>query len=184
MKKMNNQQGVLTIEASIVLTTFMFFILFFYSFGRIYKAQSVVSHATIQCAQSLAVESYLRETISGTNTGKILEVINGLIGVTGGQTAMGNDYLSLGSGGVDLKGVMKKNFALAVAEEETEADAILKKYGIKDGLAGLNFSDSKIEDSDIIVKVTYTVKIQFPFMGKEEITLTKAAKSHSFKKID
>ena len=59
MKK-KRQQGILTVEASIVLTLLILLVLFLFSFGRVYRAQSLVSHATLQAADAVALESYLR----------------------------------------------------------------------------------------------------------------------------
>lgn len=174
---MKRQKGNLTIEASLVLTLFTFFILFFFSFGRVYKAQNIVSHATIQCAESLAVESYFRETFAGTNTGTAVKWVTQLTGDTGLTDSM----QSLSE--VDLGSVIKKNFAVSIAQSETEADKILKSNGVKDGINGVKFGKSKVAENNIIVYATYTVELQFPLFGKKEFTMTKAAKSRSFKEI-
>lgn len=177
MKNVKRQNGNLTIEASLVLTLFTFFILFFFSFGRVYKAQNIVSHATIQCAQSLAIESYFRETFAGTNTGTAIKWVTQFTGDSGVTDSM----LSLSE--VDLGSVIKKNFVVSVAENEHEADKILKANGVKDGINGVKFGKSKVAESNIIVNATYTVELQFPLFGKKEFVMTKAAKSRSFKEI-
>lgn len=174
---MKRQKGNLTIEASLVLTLFTFFILFFFSFGRVYKAQNIVSHATIQCAQSLAVESYFRETFASTNTGKAITWISQLTG----DSKITDSMLSLSE--VDLGSVIKKNFAVSIAENEKAADEVLKANGVKDGINGVKFGKSKVAENNIIVNATYTVELQFPLFGKKEFTMTKAAKSRSFKEI-
>lgn len=176
-ENVKKQKGNLTIEASLVLTLFTFFILFFFSFGRVYKAQNIVSHATIQCAESLSVESYFRETFAGTKTGTVIKWVSQLTG----DNAVTDSMLSLSE--VDLGSVIKNNFAVSVADDQTKADKILKANGIKDGLNGISFGNSKVDGNDIIINTTYTVELQFPLFGKKEFTMTKAAKSRAFKEI-
>ena len=177
MKQEKLQKGSLTIEASIVLTCFMFFLLTFFSFGRIYKAQNIMSHATIQCAQSMAIESYFRETVASTNAGTAIKWISQLTG----DNAVTDSMLSYSE--VDMGSVVKGNFAVAIAGDTEEANKILRANGVKDGLNGISFERSVVSGDDIIIYVTYTVELQFPLFGKDEITLTKAAKSRAFKGV-
>ena len=65
---MRNEKGSLTVEASIALVVFIFFIMFFLGFNSVYRAQGMVSHAVLQTSQSLAISSFLRETVSSEKT--------------------------------------------------------------------------------------------------------------------
>lgn len=179
---MLRQKGSLTVEASIALTTFIFFILLFYSFGRVYRAQNLVSHATIQTAEALAVESYFRETVSASDLGAVVSLIGRIVNRGEPDSYLTINYYSLTNHYTDLKKVVKTDFAYAIAATSEQADEVLKKNGVKDGLEGIDFKDTKV-DSDIIVKAAYTVELQFPFFGKKELKLTKTAKSYPFKKI-
>ena len=46
VKTLKKEKAALTVEASLTLTLFMFFVLFLLSFNRVYSAQNTVSHAT------------------------------------------------------------------------------------------------------------------------------------------
>ncbi len=175
MKK--REQGVLTVEAAIVLTLCTMFVLFLFSFARVYSAQSVVSHAVLQSSDALGLESYLRETALHGSEEEIAELANRL---TGSTTATADSFVSLRSG--DVPKIIKEKFAYAIAGTEVLADKKLKSLGVKDGLSGVDFSSSKIDlgNDDVIVFANYTIEMQFPVFGFKELNVTKAAKSKTF----
>lgn len=175
MKK--REQGVLTVEASIVLTLCILFILFLFSFARVYSAQSMVSHAVLQSADAIALESHLREeTLTGSEA-DVTELANRFMGTT---SISADNYTSLRS--ADVPKIAKEKFVYAIGKNETEADEKLKRLGVKNGLAGVDFSASKIDlgNDDVIVYANYTIEMQFSVFGMNEIPVTKAAKSKTF----
>lgn len=180
----NNDKGILVVEASIALTAFMFFILFFLSFSRVYRAQELVAHATFQTAQTMAVESYTRETIGEQGTlGAIAKLSDFITSISGGnRPALLDSYSSYGKV-ANLKKVISDEFAYSIGDSVDAADAKLKQLGVKDGLSGIDFSGTSITDSLITIKVTYKLKLQFNFFGVDELTLNKIAVCKAFAKI-
>lgn len=182
---MNREKGSLTIEASIALTAFMFIVVTILSFSTVYKAQSIVSHATLQTSQSLAVESYYRETISKSGSADLLSKLikfAGFLGLDGGS-GIDDGYASLGDEGTDFYKIVKETFAYSIAEDITSADQLLKKAGIEKGLDGIDFTYSSVSGGDIIINAQYEVKLPFSFFGERTVTLSKSAKTKAFKKI-
>lgn len=182
---MNSKKGSLTIEASIALTAFMFIVVTILSFSTVYKAQSIVSHATLQTSQSLAVESYYRETISKSGSADLLSKLikfAGFLGLDGGSE-IDDGYASLGDEGTDFYKIVKNTFAYSVAEDITSADQLLKNVGIENGLDGIDFTYSSVSSGDIIINAQYEVKLPFSFFGERTVTLSKSAKTKAFKKI-
>lgn len=182
---MNRKKGSLTIEASIALTAFMFIVVTILSFSTVYKAQSIVSHATLQTSQSLAVESYYRETISKSGSADLLSKLikfAGFLGLDGGS-GIDDGYASLGDSGTDFYKIVKETFAYSIAEDITSADRLLKKAGIEKGLDGIDFTYSSVSGGDIIINAQYEVKLPFSFFGERTVTLSKSAKTKAFKKI-
>ena len=175
MKK--REQGVLTIEASIVLSFCVFVILFLLGFARVYTAQSMVSHGVLQASDAIAMESYLRETVFQGGEEGVVKMANRLGGVT---SVSADAFKSLRS--ADVQKIAKEKFTYAISGNEAEADEKLKSVGVKDGLAGCNFAGTVIDlgNDDVIVNMTYTIKLQFPLFGWQEIEVTKAAKSKTF----
>lgn len=175
MKK--KEQGILTVEASIVLTLCLLFILFLFSFARVYNAQSLVSHAVIQSTDAVALESYLREEALTGSEADIVQLANRFLGTT---SMSADSFESLRSANVPK--IAKEKFVYAIGDNEAEADARLKKLGVKNGLAGVDFSASRMDlgNDDVIVYVSYTIEMQFPVFGMDEITVTKASKAKTF----
>lgn len=175
MKK--KEQGILTVEASIVLTLCILFMLFLFSFARVYNAQSTVSHAVIQSADAVALESHLREETFTGSEADVTEMANRFMGTT---SISADSYTSLRS--ADVPKIAKEKFVYAIGKNEIEADEKLKRLGVKDGLAGVDFSASRIDlgNDDVIVYVNYTIEMQFSVFGMDEIAVTKAAKSKTF----
>lgn len=175
MKK--REQGILTVEASIVLTLCILFILFLFSFARVYSAQSLVSHAVLQSSDAVALESFLRESTLTGSEADVTELANRFMGTT---SISADSYTSLRS--ADVPKIAKEKFVYALGNNASAADQKLKKVGVKDGLAGIDFSASKIDlgNDDVIVYVNYTIQMQFPVFGMDEISVTKAAKSKTF----
>lgn len=182
---MNRKKGSLTIEASIALTAFMFIVVTILSFSTVYRAQSIVSHATLQTSQALAVESYYRETISKSGSADLLSKLikfAGYLGLDGGS-GIDDGYASLGDTSTDFYKIVKETFAYSIAEDITSADQVLKKTGIEKGLDGIDFSYSSVSGGDIIINAQYEVKLPFSFFGERTIILSKSAKTKAFKKI-
>ena len=178
MKK--REQGILSVEASIVLTLMLLFILFLFSFGRVYRAQNLVSHATLQSVDSVALESFLRETTLQSDAADVVHLTSHITD----STAISEESLeSLRS--VNLPKVVREKFIAAIASSEAKADEKLRKLGVKNGLSGIDFSECKIDlaNDDVIAAITYTVQMQFPVFGFDEITVTKAAKAKTFGEI-
>lgn len=178
MKK--REQGILNVEASIVLTLMLLFILFLFSFGRVYRAQNLVSHATLQSADAVAMESYFRETALQSD---VSEVVHLASHITESSAISAESLESLRS--ANLPKIARQKFITAIASSEAKADEKLKSMGVKNGLAGVDFSECKMDlaNDDVIIAVRYTVEMQFPVFGFNEITVTKSAKAKTFGEI-
>lgn len=197
---MFSKKGSLTIEASIALTMFIFIITIILGFSIVFRAQSLISHATSQASQSLAIESYYRETISSSDSAKslsfLLERFSQLLGNENISSA-DDWYSSLGNSKFGTQNnpiyyynntkfydILKQKFLYAISDDTTEANQILIDAGIEKGIDGIDFSYSSVKDSVITVNVKYEVKLPFQFFGKKSIPFSKSSKTKSFKKID
>ena len=184
---MEREKGSLTVEASVSITAFMFIVLLILGMSKVYQAQSLVSHATLQASQSLAIESHYRETFAGNDTLTTVSTLSKYLSKVGVKSATVLDewYASLGAEETDFYKILKDKFIYAIAEDRDAADARLRSLGVKDGLDGIDFSQSCIDSSDIIVHVRYDVVLPFSFFGDElELSLSKSAKAKAFKSID
>lgn len=181
---MGSKKGSLTIEASIAMTAFIFIVVTILSFATVYRAQSIVSHATLQTSQALAIESYYRETISKAGSADLASKLIKFAGYLGFDFAGYDDgYASLGNEGTNLYGIIRETFAYAIAEDVDEADRILEDVGIPGGLDGIDFLYSSVHGSDIIINVRYKVKLPVSFFGESIISFSKSAKTKSFSEL-
>lgn len=194
-KLIKKNDGMMTIEASISFILFMFLILFIYCFSNIYIAQNIMSHALTQATQTIALESYGHKVFGNDETVKQLEHGNqsiskivGLFKSDGQNFEIGwTDSFTEIKSSTQLKKAVKKAMTESMVDvtkgdyNET-AKQKLENVGIKNGLDGVDFSGTKITSDEIIITVKYDVYLQYPFMGKDKITVSKSAKSKLFAK--
>ena len=74
MKK-KSESGLLSLEASIVVTIFIFLMLFLYSFFIVFEARNEMAHALLATTQSLSLDRYGSATDSSGNISQILSGI-------------------------------------------------------------------------------------------------------------
>lgn len=175
MKK--RQEGILTVEASISLTLMVLFMLFLFSFARVYRAQSVVSHGVIQSADAIALESYLREAAYENDAASTSFWLGHL---TGQNDVSAESLTRLKDANIGQ--LAKQKFIAAVADSSAHADAKLQKLGVKNGLSGVQFTVAYLDETagDVVLGANYTVELQFPLFGARELALTKTAKAKTF----
>ncbi len=169
-----NQKGVLTVEASLSLGVFFLVVLFLFNFATVYRAENMVSHATLQTADAVALESYLRETTFEGDNNQVLFWANRL---NGSETVSEDAFESLRS--ADLISIAKEKFTLAIKDTATDADSVLKSLGVERGLNGIDLSQSYVDftTNDVIIKADYVLNLRFPVFGFRELTVSKAAKA-------
>lgn len=67
MRRSRSESGVLTLEASICLTLFIFLMLFVYSFFVVFEARNVMAHAVLSATDSLALDVYRTDKLQGSD---------------------------------------------------------------------------------------------------------------------
>ena len=69
MKKWKNKElGLLSLEASISLTIFIFLMLFMYSFFVVFEARNEMAHLVLSTANSMALDTYSSNTFEKSNS--------------------------------------------------------------------------------------------------------------------
>ena len=74
MKK--NERGSVTLEASLVLPIFIFIFLFCYGILMMFSGQQLISHALLQSAESLSLDSFASEKIGDTGLESAKSAVN------------------------------------------------------------------------------------------------------------
>lgn len=172
-----DEKGLLSLEACVSVTIFMFLMLFLYSFFTIFEARNEIGHVVLATTDSMAADVFANKNIGdGGNMG---QVIYELYGVVTNSDSGFTDYRQWyedateddGAGNKKLSAtfseVIKERFvAYLTSGKSSDANEILKKYKVKNGIDGLDFSGSYVDSSkgDLYLKVKYTLEYDYnPF---------------------
>lgn len=186
-------QGIISVEASIAIVLFLFCMLFFYGFFYMTMARNAIGHALIQTGQSMAMEAYESNiftgseyAIGGINDGvdnwsqvvnKLMDAIGPEKLVVGGKNGFADDSRWYDGTTSALAGVIKTRFANYMAGGEAAAGTRLTAMGVKDGLSGLDFSESYVKSGDLYIKLTYKIEPWFNWFDLPPIDFTMQTKS-------
>lgn len=167
---MENNEGYLTVEATLSLTAFLFFMMFIMNYGQIYMAQSYVTHGLLQTGKLLSLASYEYDQRSTADAvGNILEIM--CVGnISKAQDIEGNWRLGNYTNAVD------KAFPFCAGRSLEENTAACKRYGIK----SIKF-EADVKESDLTITATYQVDLGFPFFGYDQVTLKQQVKNGLWK---
>lgn len=171
------QDGVMALEACISLTLFLLVMLTLYSMLRMFTIQSMISHAAQESCQSMAVENYGNSSVL---TGTMQQIPNWLMTMVSGEGksdfstssdfSLKNFFTGFLGEGTELKNLemlsltktaAKSRFAAYLAGGEQEADALLKSYGVVDGLSGISLAGTKNSGTDLTIQVSYKIRLLF-----------------------
>lgn len=153
---MDKEKGVLSVEATIVLTTLIFFIMLILSFGRIFQAQNYMAHGLLETGKALAFKSYEYEKVKNN---VLANIVRQLLS----EKEANDGSVRRRWNGKSPSMAAERTFQYVVMD----SDKYLKYYGISD----INFSKSKIDNKDLVLHVSYNVKLPFGFFGHENITM-------------
>ena len=177
------QEGAILLEASIAIITFLMFVLMLYGILVLFLAQNLVGHALIESTQSLAMDTYATNKLTrspgtGDVARKILEAVTDI-------APEKDSYFSSRERWFDRKrGATAEEWQTAARErfigyfaggDEKKADEMLRVLRVKDGLAGLDFSESNIVGSDVYIRVSYEIEYFFNPGGLGEIPTSQQA---------
>lgn len=162
MKKVRYKRdsGVVSLEACIVLPIFVFLILFFYGFMFLFAGEQLVSHALIQSAVSLSLDSYATDKLSDSSeVDKFMQDLfnSALVEVAeaDGETSHSSSekwYADQSS----VQSEVESRFISYLANGDREtANAKLDQFGVVNGIDGISFSECKVEDDVLTITIEY-----------------------------
>ena len=163
IKKRDNTSGLLSLEASIALTIFIFLMLFMYSFFVVFEARNEIGHVLLSTADSLALDAFANEAAETGTVQEILIVVYGAISNDENYTNVRKWYS--GSDGLIQDTIQNRFMAYLAGGDTDKADALLKQLNVVDGISGLDFSQSKVSDNNIYLVVKYKLDYEFKVFG-------------------
>lgn len=190
----SDEKGLLSLEACVSVTIFMFLMLFLYSFFTIFEARNEIGHVVLSASNSMAVDAF--ENTKLGNGGNMGQIIYNLYGVVTNSDNGFTDYRQWyddwtqedDDGNKSLSDtfseVVKERFiAYLTSGNSADANKILKKYKVKDGIDGLDFSGSYIDSSkgNLYLKVKYTLEYDYNPFGFNGLEFEQSACSKLWK---
>lgn len=186
MSRKKTEKGLLSLEASIVVTMFIFFVLFLYSFFIIFEARNEMAHVLLATTNSLSLDAYETGKLKDTeNLSALFYLIyehnksddKGFTTTKKWHEASpsidedGNPIIATA-----LENAIKERFIAYLADgDTTEANRILDMYNIVGGVDGLDFSTSKVESGNLHVNLVYTIEYQFNMFDLGKIKFKQSA---------
>lgn len=178
------EKGLLSLEASIVLTVFIFLMLFMYSFFVVFEARNALGHAVLATANSLSLDVYdtalFKEGDASTQI--VREIFRGIYGSAGREDSAfvsQDDWYAVGADG-SLNGnfentVRTRFLAYLGGGDKHRASEVLERYHIQNGLDGLDFSNSYVDGKDLYLSVQYTIEYEFQVFALDVLKMEQKA---------
>lgn len=166
---MKKNEGSLTIEATISLSVFIFFMMSIINFGQIYKAQVYIDHRLLQAGKMVSFMSYDYD-----NNNSVVETVFSFIeAFTHFSAGVESQWIvekTKGSG--DYSGCVSTVFHQLKGKNDFEdPDTIMSYYGID------NVEIKAIENSnDLDISAAYDIKLIFKFFGIEKVSMKQNVK--------
>ena len=175
-------RGVISLEASIALTIFIYLMLFMYSFFVVFEARNQMAHTLLTTADSLSLDSFANESVKENSVQELIYKIYGNISDSNGtytntskwydspsaslEKEEGEGGEAVEDDGIDFHQIVKARFlSYFSGGSEAEANKILKELNIVGGLDALDFSGSYVSDGDIYLSVKYELEYEFQVFG-------------------
>lgn len=154
------ERGSMTLEASIVVPIFVSVMLLVNGFFVFFIGQQMMSNALVQSAKSLSYDPYAIERTGDSNfIADLIPFLYDAFNAGGGNYVLSNEWYKEGN----IEDVVKERYVLYLSP--TDADELLKSFGVKDGLEGLDFSESSYSEGVLTVKIKYTQDFVFNILG-------------------
>lgn len=188
-KKENNTKGVITLEACVCVLSFLILMLLLSSLFVMFMAQNATAHTVLQTSESLSIDAYSKEHIGSGGTGSVSEVVVGigefigdLFGIAQDNPSfVGKDDLSTASE-TEIASIVKTRFVGYLSGGNViEADEFLERMNIVDGLDGLDFSDSYVEDGVLYITLKYKLEYDFNIWNVGTVDVEQKACSKLWK---
>ncbi len=178
------EKGSVALEALIGMTLFIMIFFGLYSMSVMCMANSAIGHALSESAQSLALETY-QTSIFDDGKAQLNDAAYETIKWIYRQIAKWSNNsdadfiadenlrwfdtdahnLTPDKVSAALQEVAPQRFAAFLSGSVEAADAALKNYGVKDGLSGIDFKESKLDGKDLILVVRYRIRLLIPVIS-------------------
>lgn len=180
-RKKDKTSGLLSLEASIALTIFIFLMLFMYSFLVVFEARNEIAHTLLTTADSLALDALANETLGNDRTiqGNLYEIYGKVSDDNGLFTETQKWY---SGDAAEIQDTVETRFiAFLAGGDRDEADRVLKSLKVVKGIDGLDFSKSHVSENKLFLEVQYQLEYEFQVFGMDRLTFSQSCCSKLWK---
>ena len=157
----------MTVEATLTLTIFLFFMMFLMNMGQVYRAQNYMTHGMMQTGQMLSFASY--EYGNDTTISRLQDIENSFM-LFAGIPMDGQQIKNYWKNG-DCAQAVRLTFGYCAGGTVSRTEQYLKRYGLAQGSADIDFSGTHKDDENLYIEAAYQVKLPFAFFGYESVTM-------------
>jgi len=183
-KYYKRERGLLSLEACIAVTIFIFLMLFMYSFFVVFEARNALGHAVLATANSLSLDVYDTALFKGgdASTQVVREIFRQIYGSAGRENSefvSREDWYTVGADG-SISGsfedtVRTRFLAYLGGGDSSRADKILENYHIQNGAEGLDFSASRVDGENLYLSVRYSIEYEFQVFNLDVLKMEQQA---------
>ena len=149
MRKIKDDNGVVTLEACIVVPVFVLLMLLVNGLFVMFMGQQIVTHVAIQSAKSLALDPYSVQRVAADKQDHLADMFVDLFTIGNGEFVSTDQWYM-----TDVENTVQERF-FAYLDGSGDADKILEVIGIEGGSTGLDFSESTVQDGVLTLKIKY-----------------------------
>lgn len=181
--------GVITLEACVSVLSFLILMLLISSLFVMFMAQNTTAHVILETSESLSLDAYAAEHIGTGGWGSTSEIvvsvsdfISGLFGKDEDNPNFTTREKWYEGTNTELADTIKTRFvAYLTGGDEKEADEFLENMNIVDGLDGMNFSDSYVENDVLHIVLKYELEYDFNIWSVGKVQVKQTACSRLWK---
>lgn len=162
-------KGYLTVEATISLTIFCFFMMFILNMGQIYRTQNYVNHGLLQTGKMLSFACYDYSHVSVTES--IFDALCELFNFNSGTDLT----LRADWEGERYDKAVERAFGYCADVNPQKTNETLKRYGLINGMSSINFT-AAVSSGDLEISVDYQIQLPFAFFGFDHVTMHQQVK--------
>lgn len=142
-----------------MMPMFIILMLFLYAFFVFFMGQQLVAHGMVQAAKSMAFDPYASHRAAAQG-GDLDQMVASLFDDLGSTHYSAAEWYTE-DGADDLEDIAKERFLVYLRKDSADQGKLLELIGVKDGISGLDFSGSKVENGTLTLTLKYTQEFFF-----------------------
>ena len=158
-KQRERRRGVISIEATIALSAFLFFMMFLYSILFLVMGKESIDTALARSAESLALDTYATEKFEGRweSVGGLLSSFLQISNFSTTDFTSGQKWYEDAG---ETEKTIEARFYGYLAGDETSAQELMKSVGV----SNLSFQGSQTDSNgNLVIQVQYEIEPTFNF---------------------